>query len=46
MTTIENKDVEILNKALGLEQFAVAAYGLAVNTGLLSEGVIEVAKTF
>lgn len=46
MTTMENKDIEILNKALGLEQFAIAAYGLAAGTGLLSEGVIEVAKTF
>lgn len=46
MTTLENKDIIILNKALGLEQFAVAAYELAANTGLLSEGVIKVAKTF
>lgn len=46
MTTMENKDIEILNKALGAEQFAIAAYGLAANTGLLSEGVIQVAKTF
>lgn len=46
MTTMENKDIEILNKALSAEQFAVAAYELAANTGLLSEGVIQVAKTF
>lgn len=46
MTTMENKDIEILNKALEAEQFAVAAYELAANTGLLSEGVIQVAKTF
>lgn len=41
-----NKDIEILNKALGLEQFAIAAYGLAANTGLLSNGIITVTKTF
>lgn len=46
MTTIENKDIEILNMALGAEQFAVAAYGLAAQAGLLSEGVIQVARTF
>lgn len=46
MPTMENKDIEILNEALNLEQFAVAAYGLAAGTGLLSEGVIQVAKTF
>lgn len=46
MPTMENKDIEILNKALSAEQFAVAAYELAANTGLLSEGVIQVAKTF
>lgn len=41
-----NKDIEILNKGLDTERFAVAAYEIASNTGLLSEGVIEVAKTF
>lgn len=41
-----NKDIEILNKALGTEQFAIAAYGIAAGTGLLSESVIQVAKTF
>lgn len=40
------KDIEILNKALGAERFAIAAYEIAAGTGLLSEGVIEVAKTF
>lgn len=43
---MNNKDIELLNKALGAEQFAIAAYGLAAGTGLLSEGVIQVAKTF
>lgn len=46
MTTMENKDIEILNKALSAERFAIAAYELAAGTGLLSEGVIQVAKTF
>lgn len=46
MATMENKDIEILNKALGAEQFAIAAYGLAADFGVLSDGVIEVAKTF
>lgn len=46
MAIMENKDIEILNKALEAEQFAIAAYGLAAGTGLLSEGVIQVAKTF
>lgn len=41
-----NKDIEILNQALGAERFAIAAYEIAAGTGLLSEGVIEVAKTF
>lgn len=46
MATMENKDIEILNMALGAEQFAIAAYTLAAGTGLLSEGVIQVARTF
>lgn len=46
MTTMENKDIEILNKALGAERFAIAAYEIAAGTGLLSEGVIQVATTF
>lgn len=41
-----HKDIDILNKALGAERFAIAAYELAAGTGLLSEGVIAVAKTF
>lgn len=41
-----HKDVEILNKGLEAERFAIAAYELAAGTGLLSDGVIEVAKTF
>lgn len=41
-----NKDIEILNKGLEAERFAIAAYELAAGTGLLSEGVIAVAKTF
>lgn len=42
----DNKDIEILNQALAAERFAVAAYEIAAGTGLLSEGVIQVAKTF
>lgn len=41
-----NKDIEILNKGLEAERFAIAAYEIAAGTGLLSEGVIQVAKTF
>lgn len=41
-----NKDIDILNKGLEAERFAIAAYEIAAGTGLLSEGVIEVAKTF
>ena len=41
-----HKDVEILNKGLAAERFAIAAYEIAAGTGLLSDGVIEVAKTF
>lgn len=41
-----SKDIEILNKGLGAEQFAIAAYTIAAGTGLLSEGVLHVAKTF
>lgn len=46
MAVMDNKDIEILNKALGAEQFAIAAYSLAAETGLLSEAVVAVAKTF
>lgn len=46
MTTMENKDIEILNQALSAERFAIAAYEIAASTGLLSESVIQVAKTF
>lgn len=41
-----NKDIDILNKGLEAERFAIAAYEIAAGTGLLSEGVIAVAKTF
>lgn len=39
-------DVDILHKALEKERFAVAAYETAANSGVLSEGVLQVAKTF
>lgn len=41
-----NKDVDILHKALATERFAIAAYEIAASSGILSEGVIQVAKTF
>jgi bacterioferritin (cytochrome b1) len=41
-----SKDVEILNKGLAAEQFATMAYTLAAETGLLTNGVLNVAKTF
>ncbi len=41
-----NKDIEILNKGLETERFAVAAYETAAGTGLLSEEVMKIAKTF
>lgn len=46
MTIMENKDIDILNKALALEQFVIAVYGLVAGIGLLGEAVIQVAKTF
>jgi ferritin-like protein len=39
-------DVAILNTALGLEYQAIWAYKTAAGTGLLSEGVLGVAKLF
>lgn len=41
-----DKDIAILNTALGAERLAIAAYEMATGTGLLSEDVIKVAKTF
>jgi len=43
---MENNDVKLLNVALGLEQFAIAAYEIAAGTGLLSEETIKTAKLF
>lgn len=42
----DNKDIKILNQALSAERFAIAVYEIATGTGLLSEGVIKVAKAF
>ena len=39
-------DVEILNGSLGGEYFGIAAYDAAMGTGLLEDGVREVAKQF
>lgn len=41
-----SKDIATLNMALGEEQFAIAAYTLAAETGLLSENSMHLAKTF
>ena len=46
MVTMDNKDIDILNKALGLEQFAIAAYEIGANTGLLSESTMQTARFF
>ena len=43
---MENNDAKLLNIALGLEQFAIAAYEVAAGTGLLTEDVVKVARTF
>lgn len=40
------KDIEILNASLGGEYFGVAAYQAAMGTGLLEDGVREVAEKF
>lgn len=41
-----SNDAAILNKGLAAEQFAITAYTIAAETGLLSEAVLQVAKTF
>lgn len=40
------KDIETLNASLGGEYFGIAAYQAAIGTGLLEEGVREVAEKF
>jgi len=40
------KDIEILNGSLGGEYFGIAAYQAAIGTGLLEDGVREVAEKF
>ena len=40
------RDIEILNESLGGEYFGIAAYEAALGTGLLEEGVREVAQQF
>ena len=39
-------DIEILNHSLGGEYFGIAAYDAAIGTGLLEDGVREVAQKF
>lgn len=41
-----NNDINILNEALKLEHFAIAAYEIAAGTGLLSEDTVKTAKVF
>ena len=41
-----SKDIEILNASLGGEFFGIAAYQAAIGTGLLEDGVREVAEKF
>jgi ferritin-like protein len=40
------RDIDILNGSLGGEYFGIAAYEAAMGTGLLEEGVREVAEKF
>ena len=40
------RDIEILNGSLGGEYFGIAAYEAAMGTGLLEEGVRDVAEKF
>ena len=40
------KDIEILNASLGGEYFGIAAYQAAIGTGLLEDGVRDVAEKF
>jgi rubrerythrin len=42
----KNKDIQIMNTALGLEHQAIAAYQAGAETKLLSDGVLKVAVKF
>ena len=44
--TYAKKDIELLNDSLGGEYFGIAAYDAAMGTGLLEDGVREVAEKF
>ena len=44
--TDTKRDIEILNGSLGGEYFGIAAYDAAIGTGLLEDGVRDVAKSF
>ena len=44
--TDTKKDIEILNASLGGEYFGIAAYEAAMGTGLLENGVRDVAEKF
>lgn len=41
-----NKDVDILNKAIETERFAIAVYEIALGTGLLGKDAAQLAKIF
>lgn len=40
------EDLELLNSSLAGEHFGVAAYEAAISTGLLDDGVVDVARAF
>ena len=44
--TDTKRDIEILNGSLGGEYFGIAAYDAAMATGLLEDGVRDVARSF
>ncbi len=46
LMTDTKRDIEILNGSLGGEYFGIAAYDAAMGTGLLEDGVRDVAKSF
>ena len=45
-TTDSRNDIELLNASLGGEYFGIAAYQAAIGSGLLEDGVRDVAEKF
>ena len=39
-------DLEVLNRSLSGEYFGIAAYGVAIDSGLLEDGVRQIARQF